>query len=136
MRRHMPNFDFNKVPNTGSFEPLPDGEYPMTVVDVKVTNTQFAGDERWGLTLEVSEGEHKGRRVWDSVTWTLDDPTSKAMQRLKLVMKAFGIDISEDREYQTNELFGQQVMVTIEGTTTSDNGKVFNKVKFNGYAPF
>jgi hypothetical protein len=48
------------------------------------------------------------------------------------------LDFADDLtgKVSLSELFGQQVMVTVEGTTTSDNGKVFNKVKFNGYAPF
>ena len=132
----MPNFDFNKTPSNGPYGPLPDGEYPMTVTEVKVSTNEFTGDERWKLTLEVSEGEFKGRRVWDNVTWTLNDPASKSMQRLKLVMKAFDIDVSEDCEYQTCELLGKSLMVTLKGTETSDRGTVFNKVTFNGYAPF
>lgn len=62
------NMDFNpsEVPEDDrSFEPLPAGEYTMQVIDSELKDTKSGSGQQLVLTLEVIEGAHSNRRVWD-----------------------------------------------------------------------
>jgi hypothetical protein len=62
------NMDFNptEVPEDDrSFEPLPAGEYTMQVIESELKDTKSGTGQQLVLTLEVIEGAHSNRRVWD-----------------------------------------------------------------------
>lgn len=62
------NMDFNpsEVPEDDrSFEPLPAGDYTMQVIESELKDTKSGSGQQLVLTLEVIEGPHSNRRVWD-----------------------------------------------------------------------
>jgi len=50
----------------GNYEPLPDGDYDLKVIEVKSTVTA-SGKTMFKLTTEVQGGAYNKRRVWDNL---------------------------------------------------------------------
>jgi len=55
--------DFNNVEDV-SFEAMPRGMYPCVIADCEFTMSQSSGNPMWTFTLEVSEGEYAGRKLF------------------------------------------------------------------------
>ncbi len=55
--------DFGEVDDT-AFEAIPKGLYPCVVAECEFTYSQSSGNPMWTLTLEVSEGEYAGRKLF------------------------------------------------------------------------
>ena len=51
---------------TTNFEPMPDGDYELKVIDAKGTTTQN-GKTMFKITTEVQGGPYAKRRVWDNL---------------------------------------------------------------------
>lgn len=50
----------------GSYEPLPDGDYNLKVIEVSATVTS-TGKTMFKLTTEVLDGPYAKRRIWDNL---------------------------------------------------------------------
>ena len=51
-----------------SFDPLPPGEYPVTVSKIEAKKTRDEQTIQANVELTVDEGDHKGRKVWTRIT--------------------------------------------------------------------
>jgi len=120
----MPKIDLDKVSDSAEFELLIPGSYPMECVRAEA-KTSNAGNEVWHLDLlAYREGVH----VFDNLTWT-----PKAMSRVKLALKGFGVALSGEQNYTPEMLIGRRATVTV--ITETWEGKQRNKVVFAGYEP-
>jgi hypothetical protein len=61
-----------------SYEPLPDGDYELKVIESKAKNTQ-SGKTMFSITTEVQGGPHAKRRVWDNLTVSPENPKALAI---------------------------------------------------------
>lgn len=86
------SLDFDGVKVDG-FEPIPENTYTVRIAEVK-TGISKAGNKKVSLTLEITEGEFEGRKLWETITFT-----EKAMWKVKQVLEAF-----------TGEVWGQDGM--------------------------
>jgi hypothetical protein len=48
-----------------SFDPIPAGDYQMQVVESEIKPTKSGSGDQLVLTLEVIDGPHQNRKVWD-----------------------------------------------------------------------
>jgi len=55
--------DMSTVPDV-SFEALPRALYPCQIVDCEFTYSQSSGNPMWTLTLEVTDGDYAGRKLF------------------------------------------------------------------------
>jgi Protein of unknown function (DUF669) len=82
--------DFSKLQEEagGAAEPLPAGNYEVVVrkVEQKMSANQKL---MFAVTLRVEEGPHKGRRLWQNVVVSPENPQAMAMFFVN--MKAFGL---------------------------------------------
>jgi len=60
--------DFNAVEDTG-FEALAKGMYPCVISECEFNYSQASGNPMWTLQLEVSEGEHAGRKLFNHLVF-------------------------------------------------------------------
>lgn len=58
------SFNAANVAPTNSFEPIPKGKYPVIVTESEVKQTKLKDGEYLQLTLEVIDGQYKGRKLW------------------------------------------------------------------------
>ena len=70
---------------TGSYEPLPDGDYDL-VVQEAVAKTSQSGKTMFALKAQVQNGAHAKRLVWDNLVVTPESPAALGMFfRLSLI---------------------------------------------------
>ena len=60
--------DLNEVADV-SFEALPRAMYPVIVAECEFSHSQSKGTAMWTLTLEVSDGEFAGRKLFSHMVW-------------------------------------------------------------------
>lgn len=60
------------------FTPLPAGRYTAHIVKTEMKATKTGNGKYLALTLEITEGEHKGRKLWDNLN--LENPSTQAVE--------------------------------------------------------
>lgn len=82
----------------GEFEPLPAGWYPVMITDSEERETKAGTGSYLQLTLEVIDGEFKGRLLWARLN--LNNPNPKAVEiaqrDLANICKAVGVMAPKD----------------------------------------
>lgn len=87
--------DFSDIQD---FEPLPKGEYPVVIEEVRFVEPQVEDKYPYlNVQLYVSEGEFQNRKLW--TIWSL---SPKALFRMKSDLENLGID-TEDIEIDYDE---------------------------------
>lgn len=75
----MPAFSFNPATapvNTMTRDPLPDGDYEMVIVRSDLKPTKSGDGEYIELEMQVTDGPHTGRRLWERLN--VNNPSKKA----------------------------------------------------------
>lgn len=124
-------FDATQVEPAGSFEPLPAGKYVALIADSEHKTTKAGTGEYVELKLEVIDGEHKGRLVFDRLN--LKNPNPQAVAIAKSTLSAICRAVNVHRPGSTPELHGKPLLVNVGVKKRSDNGELTNEVK--GYGP-
>ncbi len=102
---HM-KLDFSAVDDTESFVSIPEGTYLCRIAEVREGRTR-EGSPRWGLRLEVAEGEHAGRTAaWDGLTFS-----ERGLPRVKQVLARLGFDVSGTLDLHPSDLMGLRARV-------------------------
>jgi hypothetical protein len=100
----MPSFQFDAVSHVAapapSREPLPRGMYQVIVTESAIKPTQAGTGEYIELTLQVSDGEFAGRRVWDRLNVSNPNKTAEdiAKRQLQELCLAAGISTLNETE--------------------------------------
>jgi hypothetical protein len=64
--------------DVGSYEPLPDGDYDLVVLEVEAKTSQ-SGKTMFSLKAQVTGGAHNKRLIWDNLVVTPDSPAALGM---------------------------------------------------------
>lgn len=126
-------YDFREVEDVDSFVSVPEGEYLCRIAEVRA-GVSKEGAPRWNFRLEVAEGDYAGRTAaWDSITWS-----ARGVQRVKLVLTAFGFDTRGELELEERDLLGLEVRArfVLEEREDAFSGRrqLRLRVPFEGYA--
>lgn len=105
------------------YEPLPAGIHQVRVVSGSFTQTK-QGTDAYRVVFEVTDGEHRGRRV--SRTWVF---TEKAIGYAKRDLAAFGLTTGKQLLEQWPPLGSEVYCRLIVAIQRGDNGSEFNDVK-------
>lgn len=54
-------------PSTGGFDPIPEGDYVLEITEVEETESR-KGNPMVKVTQIVSEGQYKGKIIWNQIT--------------------------------------------------------------------
>jgi hypothetical protein len=73
---------------TSSFEPLPDGDYALKVIEATAKVSQ-SGKTMFAVTTEVQGGPHAKRRIWDNLVVSPDSAAALGIFFKK--MEALGL---------------------------------------------
>ncbi|MGD1868596.1 MAG: DUF669 domain-containing protein [Neomegalonema sp.] len=137
------DFDTNSVEadDGPSTEPLPAGDYIVFVqkAEFKMMKADPTTGQSKGTyveaTFEVADGPHKGRLVWDNMTWhmpTSDKATQIGRGQLKALTDAVGI---AGRLTDVGQLVNGVPLKIKVAQRTSNQGKIQNEVKKREAAP-
>lgn len=126
-------YDFSSVDDVDSFVSVPEGLYVCRVAEVR-EGVARDGSVRWGVRLEVCEGDYAGRTAaWDSLTWS-----DRGVYRVKKVFEALGLDVSGELEIEAPDLVGLRARVAIQPEEREDplsgRRQVRMRVPYHGYA--
>lgn len=113
--------------NGGSdFDQLPAGDYEVVMVESSVGQTAD-GSNCLNYTLEVIQGEHKGRRIWEKFLLGHLNPIAAGIAQKKL----FSLCRILGQPYPISDsslLHNQPVVAVVKHSTGKDSTKVFANV--------
>lgn len=128
-------FDANTVKPQEDFEPLPAGWYNAKVINSEAKPTKDNKSGYLQLDLEVLDGEHKGRKVFDRLhLWNAGDTAAKtceiAQRQLSAYCHASGVFILQD----SNQLHGIPIKIKLslrqqEGFAPSNDVKAVKHIQ-------
>jgi hypothetical protein len=89
---------------------LPNGPYILAVTSVEKKRSESSGNDYLAWEYKVSEGKHKGKKVWDNTSLQ-----PQALWRLRNLLEAMGMEIEDgEMDIDLDELAGELVGVEIE----------------------
>ena len=93
-------FDANTVEPT-SFDAVPVGDYTVAITESAIKDTKAGTGKYIAMTLEILDGQYKGRKVWSNLN--IQNPNPKAQQiglgQLSEICRACGkMNISDTSE--------------------------------------
>lgn len=126
------NFDATQVAPQEAFAPIPAAEYNMTVVASETKPTKDGQGWYLQLQLEVLDGAHKGRKVFDRLNLgnTNETAVKIAQQTLSAICHATGVLQLAD----SAQLHGKPMTVAIRVKPASGQYEAGNEVK--GYGAY
>jgi hypothetical protein len=115
--------NFAGVEDQKEYKPVPAGVYQLQLTDykegtVKSESSPNFGKTKFDFTFEIvmnaegtTEEKHLGKKIFDNVTIT-----ENSLWRLKAVLKAFGLPIPEEGEFNVDfdELLGEELEATVK----------------------
>lgn len=81
---NLNNFDASQVEPSVEFEPVPAGRYVVVITASQDKPTRNQDGEYLELTMEIVEGEYKGRRIWDRIMLQHSNPMTVKIARARL----------------------------------------------------
>ena len=128
---NLKGFDANQFEPNKAFEPIPTAWYKVAIVESEMKETKKKDGKFLELTLEVLEGPHKGRKVWDRLN--LMNPNPKAVDIARGTLSAICHAVNKMRPDDSAELHNIPLDVRVAAKVRKDNVEVGNEVK--GYRP-
>jgi hypothetical protein len=92
-------------------EPLPPGKYVAQIIESEIVDTQKGG-RMLKLTIEVLEGEHQRRRLWDQLNIVNANP--KAQEIAHRTLSAICHAVNKMQVRDSEELHGRALLVTVK----------------------
>ena len=124
------NFNANEVAPAEALEAVPAGKYNAVIVESEVKPTKSGNGHFLELTLEIIDGEFKGRKVWARLN--LDNPNQQAVQiargELSAICHAVGVMQPKD----SVELHNLPLEISVRCKKREDSDELTNEIK--GYA--
>jgi hypothetical protein len=104
-------FNAADVPEREEFVPVPPGEYIAMIVADETTETKKGG-EMIVLEIDIQEGEHQGRKIFENLNIKNDNPKAVdiAYRTLAEIVKAVGKQSIKD----TVELHNKRLLITVK----------------------
>jgi len=130
------NFDPSTVDDTPDL--IPPGEYTAQVIEAENGVPRSGDGHMLKLTWSIDEGEHEGRRIWQSLCYDHSNKTTKDIAQKMLKRICAALDIGVLHEAEELKFKPARVRVSIEVDKTgqfSDRNKIANvKALNNGEA--
>ena len=100
------HFDIStyEAPKSG-FDPLPKGEYEAIVTESQMKITKAGTGEYLALTMQITDGEHSGRKIWENLNLHNPNEVAETIARanLKAISEACGFAELDDTD-QLNDI--------------------------------
>jgi len=112
-------FDATTVAPNAPRVALPDGVYPMIIKDSAWERTKKDDGTFLELTLEVIDGQHKGRLIWDRLN--LDNPNPKAVEIAQRTLSALCHATGVMKVSDSAQLHNIPILVTVKARDAENN---------------
>ena len=116
-------FDPNSVPEDDrTFDPLPAGDYLMQVTESEIKPTKSGSGEQLILTLEVVDGPHQNRKVWDRLNIRNENADAQRIAQRALADLCLAIGVTSLRDTTDLHFKPFTGRVTIQADKTGQYG--------------
>lgn len=112
----MPTFQFDATeftpPPPKSYEPLERGLYEGIIVDSCIKETKAGTGEYIELTIQVTDGQHSGRRLWERLNVSNPNKTAEDIARSQLSMLCQAVNVTKLTE--TEQLHDKPFLMQVD----------------------
>lgn len=122
----LQGFDASQVEPNAGFDPVPAGTYPCVIAASEMRPTKSGDGEYLQLELEIIEGEHRGRKLWDRLLLKHPNPQTVRIAKGALSAICRAVNVLTPRD--SVELHGIPLAVSVKNERRSDNGEMANRV--------
>ncbi len=102
----MPSIDFDvtqyEAAPRSDFAPLPPGEYTAVVTRTDLKATKAGNGEYIELTIDIIDGEHSGRKIWERLN--VNNPSEQTMQIARSQLNQLATAVSQLPLTDTDQL--------------------------------
>lgn len=105
------DFDTKEVEVSTSYEPLPDGWYPVNITKVEVKPTKAGTGKRLMVSCRVTEGQHRGRSVLCGLNVSNPNPVAQEIGRKQLRVLLQSVDLDGARDMSL--LIGKETLAQV-----------------------
>jgi len=121
------NFNAEEVEPQGSFEPIPAGWYTAMITQSEMKPTKNGAGEYLQLRLDVIDGEHEGRVLFDRLNLKNENQTAVeiAQRQLSAICHAVGVLTPND----STELHDKPLKVKVAIRPAGNGYEASNEVK-------
>jgi len=127
---NLEGFNAEEYEPQQDFSPIPAGVYQVAILESEMRATKAGTGRYLLLTMEVLDGEHAGRRLWDRLN--LDNPNETAMkiaqQTLASICRAVGVIAPSD----SSDLHSRPMLAKVTIKAASGGYEASNEIK--GYS--
>ena len=127
----LSGFDANTIEPAQTFEPLPNGDYKVAITETENRPTKAGTGSYLLLKLQVLEGDHQGRILFDRLN--LDNPNQTAVDIAKRTLSAICTSVGVMTPKDSSELMDKPMMVKVVVTPPQNGYDAGNDIK--GYKP-
>ncbi len=124
---NLSGFNANSVEPAVGFDPLPSGKYVAAVTNSEMKPTKAGNGNYLELTLEIVEGECKGRKVWARLNLENANAVTVQIARAELSAICRATGVLEPRD--SVELHNIPMQITVKQKTRPDTGEITNEVR-------
>ena len=125
--------DFDTDVEVQEFQPIPDGVYPVLVEKITIKDTADGTGRRANVQLKVTDGDHKGRVVFDGMNLHNKNRDAQRMGRDQVVSLLTAAGIKGERNL--SKLVQREVLAKIKTKPAQNGYEASNQVAINGYRP-
>lgn len=120
-------FNAEDVAPLGDRSPVPAGSYRACIVKSEWKDTKSGSGRYLELTIQIVDGEHKGRMVWSRLN--LENPNSQAVGIARSELSSICRAVGKLTPRDTAELHDVPFIVEVSVKKRADNGEPNNEVK-------
>jgi hypothetical protein len=113
-------------------EPIPDAIYHLKIVEANPGMSE-SGNPKIDLKLEIQDNpDFEGRTFYDTITFTVNDPSNYAMQKAKAFLVVMGFDPDDESAQINPELWLGEI---VAGRVKTNLKTKVNPATGTPYAP-
>jgi hypothetical protein len=127
----LSGFDATTVEPRESFQPIPAGDYTVCISASEEKTTASGNGEYLKLTLEVLDGDHKGRLLFENLN--LKNPNETAVKIARQTIAEICLAVNVPQLNDAMELHGKPMLASVKVEKRNDNGELRNVIK--SFAP-
>lgn len=113
-------------PNVG-FDPIPAGKYLCVITDSEEKPNAKGTGTYINFTLEVIEGEHKGRKLWERLN--LKNPSEEAVKIARAVLSSMCRAVGVMSPRDSVDLHNLPMLVKVGMEKRADTGEITNRIR-------
>lgn len=115
-------FDMTDVEPGQDFDtPIPKGVYKMRILEIEDGESNRDGRPMYTVELEVTEGEYKGRRLWDYIKYE-DDTSQWKLRQLLEALQVISKTGKQKGSFNPQKYEGTVLVVRVKHETDDDYG--------------